>query len=202
MSNHLGAGMHRFIERLARCFALLGGLTLTFLILLICVSVLGRSLNGMLHADFARTVLPGLADFLLSLGIGPINGDFEIVEAGMAFAIFAFIPICQLQGAHASVDIFTSRLPEPATKVLRLVIEVVFALVLLLLAWQLALGGMSKYRSGQTTFLLEFPVWWSYAASMLAMSVAALIGIYVAVARSLEVLTGRPSGLVEGGADH
>ena len=194
--------MQKVVERLARLFALLGGVTLTLLIVLVCASVLGRSLNGMLHSDWAQTNLPSLSEGLLSLGIGPINGDFEIVEAGMAFAIFAFLPICQLHGAHASVDIFTAKLPTRANRLLRLVIELVFAAVLITIAWQLTLGGISKYRSGQTTFLLEFPVWWSYAASIFAMWIAALIGVYVAAMRGLELITKRDLLPDHGGADH
>ena len=194
--------MQKVVERLARLFALLGGVTLTLLIVLVCASVLGRSLNGMLHSDWAQTNLPALSEGLLSLGIGPINGDFEIVEAGMAFAIFAFLPICQLHGAHASVDIFTAKLPTRANRLLRLVIELVFAAVLITIAWQLTLGGISKYRSGQTTFLLEFPVWWSYAASIFAMWVAALVGIYVAAMRALELTRGRDLLPDHEGAEH
>ena len=44
--------------------AILGGLVLSALILLICVSIVGRT-----------------------IGIGPINGDYELVEAGIAFSI-------------------------------------------------------------------------------------------------------------------
>ena len=194
--------MQKTADRLARLFALLGGATLSLLIVLVCASVIGRSLNGMMHSDWAQANLPQLADWLLGLGIGPINGDFEIVEAGMAFAIFAFLPICQLHGAHASVDIFTSNLPRSFNRVLRLLIELVFAAVLITLAWQLTLGGLSKYRSGQTTFLLEFPVWWSYAASIFAMWIAALIGVYVAAMRGLELITKRDLLPDHGGADH
>ncbi|MCH2164402.1 MAG: TRAP transporter small permease [Marinovum sp.] len=194
--------MHRLIDKLARLFALLGGVTLCALIVLVCVSVLGRSLNGILHSDLLQNLVPGVADAFLALGIGPLNGDFEIVEAGMAFAIFAFLPICQLRGAHASVDVFTSNLPDGVTQTLRLISEVVFAAALVLLAWYLALGGISKFRSGQTTFLLEFPVWWSYAASTFALAVAALVAVYVAVSRLIEVATGQPGPLIGDGADH
>jgi len=172
--------MHGFVEKLARAFAMLGGITLTALIVLICVSVLGRSLDGMLHSDLLQSLMPGFADGLLALGIGPINGDFEIVEAGIAFAIFAFLPICQLRGGHASVDIFTSRLPDGMSRMLRAITDTAFAGVLILLAWYMLLGGMSKMRSGQTTLLLEFPVWWSYAFSITALWVAAFVATYVA----------------------
>lgn len=194
--------MHSLVNKLARALAQLGGIILTAMILLICVSVLGRSLNGVLHSEFAQSNLQGIANWLLSLGIGPVNGDFEIVEAGMAFAIFAFLPICQISRAHASVDIFTARFPQRINNGLRLVTEILFAAVLMLLAWQLTLGGLSKLRSGQTTLLLEFPVWWSYAASIVAMWVATLVGVYLATLRTLEVFAGRRFPYESEGASH
>lgn len=194
--------MQKFMEALARSFAMAGGIALTAMILLISASVVGRSINSILHSDAVEAWAPGLAAALLATGVGPINGDFEIVEAAMAFAIFAFLPICTLHSAHASVDIFTSSLPVGMSNVFRLVIDIIFAAVLVIIAWQVTLAGLSKQRSGQTTLLLEFPVWWSYAACIVAMAVAALIGVYVALMRLVEFTTGRPSGLSEGGAEH
>ena len=183
--------MYRVMDRLARVFALMGGAVLGLLILLTCLSILGRSLNSVLHGDAVQSALPGLANALLATGIGPINGDFELVEAGMAFAIFAFLPLCQLHGAHASVDVFTAGLSARANRVLRLLIEVVFAAVLVLIAWQLYLGTLSKMSTGQTTFLIQFPIWWAYAVSLSAAVVAALVAVYLAVLRAAEVATGQ-----------
>ena len=182
--------MYFYIERLARLFALLGGLVLSVLIVLTCLSVVGRSLNGLLHTASVQAFGPWV-DALLDLGIGPINGDFELVEAGMAFAIFAFLPLCQLNGAHASVDIFTAALPQRAKLMLRTLIDIVFAAVLVLIAWQLFEGLLSKRSSGQTTFLLEFPVWWGYAFSLSGAGVAALVSVYVACMHVAECVTGQ-----------
>ena len=194
--------MYSFVDRTARLFAQLGGLVLAALIILTCLSIAGRSLNGLLHADWIQAVIPGVATTLLDLGIGPINGDFELVEAGMAFSIFAFLPLCQLNGAHASVDIFTSLLPLRASRLLRLVIEIVFAAVLILIAWQLFEGMQSKRSSGQTTFLLEFPVWWGYAGSLVAAVAAALVSVYIAGMRVVENITGHRVLPPELGVDH
>jgi len=194
--------MHVFVDKLARLFALVGGLTLSLLIILVCASVFGRSLSDVLHSDLLQMNIPGVANWLLGLGVGPVNGDFEIVEAGMAFAIFAFFPICQLRSAHASVDVFTQTLPASVNRFMRFIIDVVFAAVLVLLAYYLLLGGLSKLRSGQTTLLLEFPVWWSYAASVIALGAAALVSIYVAVMRGVELKTGQSGLLADDGADH
>jgi len=68
--------MHIFVDRLARFFAMLGGVTLSVLILLVCASVLGRSLSDILHSDGLQAAIPAVSNWLLGLGIGPINGDF------------------------------------------------------------------------------------------------------------------------------
>lgn len=183
--------MYPIVDRIARLFAILGGIVLSLLILLTCASVLGRSINSILHSDGMQSWATGLADGLLATGVGPINGDFELVEAGVAFAIFAFLPLCQLHAAHASVDVFTNALPPRVNQVLRAIIEVAFAAALLLIALQLFGGMQSKLRSGQTTFLLQFPVWWAYGAGLVAMVAAACVGVYVAIIRVLEAVHGR-----------
>jgi TRAP-type C4-dicarboxylate transport system permease small subunit len=193
--------MQRFMTNLSRFMAILGGIVLTALIILVCVSVLGRTLNGFLHSEPVVAVLGDFAKTLLDAGVGPILGDFELVEAGVAFAIFAFIPFCQITGGHATVDIFTSMLPLKANRLLQMVIDIVFAGVLILIAMQLYEGMLSKMQYRETTFLLQFPVWWSYAASLVAAVVSAIVGIYVAVIRMGEFF-GNRTILSIGGADH
>jgi TRAP-type C4-dicarboxylate transport system permease small subunit len=193
--------MQRFMTNLSRFMAILGGIVLTALIILVCVSVLGRTLNGFLHSAPVVAVLGDFAKTLLDAGVGPILGDFELVEAGVAFAIFAFIPFCQITGGHATVDIFTSMLPLKANRLLQMVIDIVFAGVLILIAMQLYEGMLSKMQYRETTFLLQFPVWWSYAASLVAAVVSAIVGIYVAVIRMGEFF-GNRTILSIGGADH
>jgi len=195
--------MYALFYGLARIMAILGGIVLSALILLTCLSILGRSLNGIFHGAFMESFAPGFSEWALARGVGPINGDFELVEAGVAFAIFAFIPLCQITSGHASVDVFTNQLPVRVNRVLRAVIEVVFALVLILIAWRLYEGMMSKRSYGETTFLLQFPIWWAYAASFVGALVSAIVGVYMAAVRVLEMLTGRilvVDGMVE--AEH
>jgi len=156
----------------------------------------------MLHGDFLQSAVPGLANGLLALGVGPVKGDFELIEVGMAFAIFAFLPLCQLAGSHATVDIFTARLSARVNRFLRMVIETVFAAALVLIAWQLFVGMLSKKAAGQTTFLLEIPLWWAYAASLSGAVAAALVAIYVTAARVIGVATGHCPLPPEQEADH
>ncbi len=194
--------MHSIVERIARLSALAGGLVLTFLILLVCVSVFGRGLNTFGHADFLSSLSEGSANWLIGTGVGPVNGDFELVEAGIAFAIFAFFPICQFHGAHATVDIFTSAMPSRVTRALVALWEAVLALAIILIAWRLFVGMEDKRAYGETTLLLQFPIWWAYAASVAAAAVASLVAVYCAFARIAEAATDRKLFPMTDGADH
>lgn len=194
--------MQQFMNSLARYMAIIGGVILTLLVLLTCVSVLGRTLNTVFHSGFAQAILGDFAQTILDTGVGPVLGDFELVEAGIAFAIFSFIPLCQISGAHASVDIFTSALPVRVNRFIQMVVEILFAAVLILIAWRLYEGMTSKMRYQETTFLLQFPIWWAYAASLVAACVSAIVSIYVAFVRIAEFFQNRTIIHASGGAEH
>ncbi|WP_323007820.1 TRAP transporter small permease [Pseudorhodobacter sp.] len=183
--------MHRFFLNISQGLAYLGGVMLSALVLLTVVSIAGRKLNDTLHKMVSADYFTGAAQWLLDAGIGPVSGDFELIEAGVAFAIFAFLPLCQITGGHAAVDVFTAGLPPRIARVLRAVIEVVFAAVLVLIAVQLGAGMVSKQRSGQTTFLLQFPLWWAYALCLTGAVTAAVVAVYIALLRSVEAWCNR-----------
>lgn len=162
------------IEWLARVLAILGGLVLVAITLLTVVSITGRA--------FVRQ------------GLGPIPGDFELVEAMTAFAVFSFLPWCQLRRAHATVDVFTSFLSPRVNRFIDLVSEVLMTLVIVLVAWRLWHGMQDKIRYQETTFILQFPVWWGFAAAMVAASVAVVVSFYMTLVRVREVLAGGAPG--------
>ncbi|MHA7776730.1 TRAP transporter small permease [Roseibium sp. M-1] len=179
------------VERLARFMAILGGLVLTALIALTCVSVLGRGLNTFGHSELLTSASESLANALIATGVGPVAGDFELVEAGISFTIFAFLPICQLRRGHATVDVFAGSFPRWLNRVLDVVWEVLLSALILLITWRLFVGMEDKMRYNETTFLLQFPVWWAFALSFAAALVASVVAIYCAVARVLEYITGQ-----------
>ncbi|MBW6506218.1 MAG: TRAP transporter small permease [Rhodobacteraceae bacterium] len=150
--------VERLMHGLARGMALAGGAVLLALVAMICVSVVGNAL--------ARA---GLA------GFGPVRAGYELVELGMAFVVFAFLPLAQLDRAHAAVEVFTARLPRRANSALARFWAVAMAAVTALVAWRLGVGALAKAQSGETTFLLAIPVWWAYAACCVAAVAAALV---------------------------
>ncbi|MEO1494851.1 MAG: TRAP transporter small permease [Pseudomonadota bacterium] len=183
--------MHKLIHMLARGLALIGGIVLVALIAITAISILGRAGATVAYNEFVESNLGFLAEALIASGIGPVNGDFELVEIGIAFAIFCFLPWCQLTGGHATVDLFTSALPARVNRFLIFFWEVVLSLAIILIAWRLGVGMSDKMRYGETTFLLQLPVWYGFAASFAASIAASLIAVYVAAMRGAEFWTGR-----------
>ncbi|MGJ8622306.1 MAG: TRAP transporter small permease [Yoonia sp.] len=171
--------LHRIITKMAEVMALLGGVVLCLLVLMVCTSIAGRAISDLAFDGF----LGSFGTWLLGLGVGPILGDFELVEAGIAFAIFAFLPLTQLSGAHAKVDVFTSGMGTGVNRALATFWSVVMAVVIVLITWRLSVGMFEKMRYGETTFLIQLPIWWAYAASLAAAISASIVSIYCALAR-------------------
>ena len=178
------------IMALARLLAILGGGVLLALMAVTGLSVLGRALSDLLNAPVLLTHAPDLAAALRATGIGPITGDYELVELGLPVAIFLFLPWCHLTLGHARVDLFLSGPPGWAKRALQLGIDTVFALALLLIAWQLSQGAIARMATGQTSYLLQIPVWIPQMAAAFGAWMGALAGLALCVARLLELRRG------------
>lgn len=193
--------IHRFFHGLAWLMAVIGGVVLTLLVILMCLSILGRTATAMLHSDFMQTNMQDLAEVLLSTGVGPVFGDYEFLVAGLAFCIFCFLGWCQITGGHATVDIFTAGLSDRVRRWMQMVTEIVFAVALVMIAWQLYQGMGTLMRRGSTTFLLQYPLWWNYALALVPAVITAAIGIYMALVRTVEAFSNKTLVATQG-ADH
>lgn len=182
--------MHRLVKWLSHASAVIGGTVLLVLIGLTTLSILGRSLSKLGHT-LSDGWASGLGQALVASGLDEIRGSYELTEAGVAFAIFAFFPVCQFYGAHATVDVFTAPLPRRVLGWLRAFWEVVLAAVIVFITLRLFEGLQRYLGNGETTLFLQFPVWWSYAASVGAAAIASVTAIYCAGARIAEAATGR-----------
>lgn len=165
------ARLTRAVDLLARAMAYAGGLVLVALVAMTCLSIAGRA--------------------LVSLGLMPIRGDFELIEIGAGFAIFAFLPWCQFNRGHAVVDLLKPAIPTAMNRVIDLAADLGMAAAAAILAWRLWLGMLDKLRYGETTFILQFPVWIAYAAAAAGAVVFVIVSLYC-VLRSARVLLGHP----------
>ena len=164
-----------WLGRLANVLALIGGIVLTGVMIVAVVSILGRYAR--------RTGLPGLDR------LGPVPGDFEIVSMGAGIAIFLFLAWAQFNRGHITVDIFISRLPPRAKAGLSVVGNLLLTILVVILAQQIGVGLEEKRRFGETTAILQLPVWWSYAGGLFGLWSFAVVSGYT-VWRSLNEMLG------------
>lgn len=170
-----------FMRRLAAAMAILGGLALIGVVLSSVISIAGRA--------------------LIPLGLGPIPGDFELVELGTGFAVFAFLPWCQITRQHAVVELLTMQFSDGVNRVIDLVSDLVMLGLALFIGWRHLLGMLDKMRYGETTFILQYPIWWAYAAGLLGAAAFILVSAHCVVLSIRAIATGAKPA-VPGGAIH
>jgi TRAP-type C4-dicarboxylate transport system permease small subunit len=144
--------------------AWIGAFVLALLAAMSVLSIAGRALSG--------------------LGFGPVPGDFELVEAGAALAVFCFLPWAHLKRGHAVVDLLWRAYPAPLRRGLEIASDAMMAGVWVLLIWRMGVATLDYRANGEVTFILQFPVWWGYAASM----IPGVLGCVIYVWRLLETL--------------
>ncbi|WP_245615585.1 TRAP transporter small permease [Afifella pfennigii] len=167
------AACGRYVGLLAQVFAVLGGLVLLAVTVMTVLSITGRALT--------------------TLGLGPVPGDFELVEAGVAFAVFAFLPWCHFRRGHVTVDILVERFGPRGLAAFALLGNLLMTAAAALIAWRLGAGLQDRIAYGDTTFILQFPLSWPYAASLFGAWLFVLTAAYT-VWRSLNELLGEGEG--------
>lgn len=127
------------------------------------------------------TVLSILGRLLIPLGLKPIQGDVEIVQAGMLFAILCFLPWCHLTRGHAIVAILTDRFPTRFNAFLEFLMDVLMLAVAAFIIWRFQAGLFDKLGNHETSFILRYPIWWSYAAGLIGLGTFLIVALYCAV---------------------
>lgn len=168
----------RLVFGLAKFAAIAGGAVLTTIVLMIVASVVGRA--------------------LIWAGLGAIQGDYELVESGVGFAIFAFLPWAHLTRGHALVAIFTDYLGARANAWLLVVTDALMLAAATFIAWRHALGTLDKFNYGETTLLLRMPLWWAYGAGLVGAAIFVVVAAYVLVRSVADAISADPSHPVQG----
>lgn len=167
-----------WIGRFASALAVLGGAVLTAVMLTAVASIIGRALSRWFGI------------------LGPIPGDFEIVSIGAGFAIFFFMAWAQYNRGHVTVDIFVSVLGERGLAVLASITNLILTIAVVVLARQLGLGLDDKRSFGETSLILQIPLWYSYVGGMIGLYSFALVSAYTVWRSVNEALgAGEPKGM-------
>ncbi|MFQ6552050.1 TRAP transporter small permease [Aestuariibius insulae] len=163
----------RALGALSRGLAYLGGVLLVGIACMVVVSIIGRRIDG----------------------VGPIRGDYELVEAGVAIAVFAFLPWCQLQRRHVTVDLLVDRLGPRIRAIFGVIGDLLVTGLAALIAWRFYLGFGEKFpyfsdvwrdRLGmgykpfypETTYELEIPIWMLHGLALIGAWVFVIVSAY------------------------
>lgn len=165
----LGA-LERPLRHACDIFAMVGGAVLVAVACMTVVSVLGRAFWS--H---------------------PILGDVELVQLGTAVVVACFLPCTQMQRGNILVDFFTANASASARRGMDMVGTLLYALVLSLICWRVAVGGVDIRATEESSMLMGLPLWIPYALMVPGLALSALIGWW----QTLQALL---SGPVGGGA--
>lgn len=123
--------------RFVSALALIGGGISVLLGLTVVVSVVLRS------------------DLVKSSGV---PGDFEIAQMLTAVSVFCFLPLCQYQRGHVIVDAASQGWSERWRRRVDGLWEIVAALAMGLIAWQLAQGALGMSQTNTRSMVLGLPI--------------------------------------------
>jgi TRAP-type C4-dicarboxylate transport system permease small subunit len=154
--------MPAILRRLAVWFALAGGAVACLVGMLTVASIAGR-------ATMSR----------------PIQGDVELTQFGIAFAIALFLPWAQLRGSNIIVDFFTQRARARTIALLDAFGSLLLAAMVGVLSLRAASGAFAVHGAHETTMILELPMWWTYAVLAPGLALTALIALLQARCRWL-----------------
>lgn len=146
------AAPYKALEAVTRVLALAGGALLMVAIAITLVSVVGR------YAFDA-----------------PVPGDYELVELTCAVGVFLFFPYTHAVDGNIIAEFFTAGLSARHRRVLDVGNDIVFTFVAMLLTWRLAAGFLDKFDTGETTILIQIPLWWAYGFAVVSMALLTLV---------------------------
>ncbi|WLQ14202.1 TRAP transporter small permease [Hahella aquimaris] len=138
----------------AQCSAYLSGAALVAIVMMVTLSVFGRWLFGT-----------------------AVTGDFEIVEIGVATAIFYTFPACQYGYKHLAVDLLVKRLPLGLEKAACMIAECALCAIFAFIGWRLVHGAEEFFSYDEQTMILAIPLGWVLLACAPPCFLSALIAV-------------------------
>jgi TRAP-type C4-dicarboxylate transport system permease small subunit len=142
------------LGKLARLCAILGGVLLTVITLMTCVSLIGRNTTGW-----------------------SIVGAFELSGSAAGAAIALFMPWCQVRRGNIIVDFFTAKASEATQRGLDRLGALLLALAMGLMTWRTGVGGINAWNSGAGSMIMGFPEWIVYVGMVPPLALTTLIAL-------------------------
>ncbi len=149
--------LSRPLAALCAVSALFGGSVLVALALMVCASIALRA-----------------------TGFSPIQGDFELLQVGLAIAVGGFLPWCHLKGGNIYIDFVTARASTRTQHRLEAFAGVLVAIMMALVSWRAGAGALAAKASGEVTMIRGFPLWISYLLMTPGLALTSLVALEIA----------------------
>lgn len=193
-----------FVRRLCITTAVFGGMGLIAATIVTCVSILLKlARRGLESVGWTPEILAW---------VRPILGEEELVQYGVAFALFAALPYVMYSKGHITVDLFATVLGPRVNRVLDIISDVILAMLAYLLfsrQWTLlfkpargddplwftqAITGhwadiADRLRDRQESQILGLKLWPTYLVAELLTALFLVVAVFCVVrsARALQV---------------
>ncbi|HRP28619.1 MAG TPA: TRAP transporter small permease [Burkholderiaceae bacterium] len=152
-----GSGSERALTRALRLAcdisAGIGGLTLIAMASVTVISVAGRALFST-----------------------PIQGDVELVQLGCAIVVASFLPYTQFRHGNIIVDFFTTGVAAPKRSVMDALGTLLYAIMMAVICWRVAAGGLQVHEYQETSALMAIPIWIPYMLMLPGFALGAVLG--------------------------
>lgn len=155
----------RVLLAVAKVLAIVGGLLFVGLVAMSIVSIVGRKLFS-----------------------APVPGDVELLQMIAAAASAAFFAYCHLNHGDVKVDFFTAAAPPWVNHGLDAFGSLLVGLVGAVLTWRVYVGAIGTQEAGETSAILDIPVWWAQIAMVPGFAMLALAGFYMAARHAQEAM--------------
>lgn len=156
-----GSGFGPFGQMLlavSKWTAIAGGVVFTAIVAMSVVSIVGRKIAS-----------------------APVSGDVELLQLGAAFASAAFFAYTHLVHGDVKVDFFTNSLAPAKRAFLDALGSLLVGLFGALIAWRAWAGAMTVKEAGETSAILELPVWIAQVLMVPSFALLALAGFYMCI---------------------
>ncbi len=128
-------GLHNLVYRIAQWMAVLGGLVLTFMMLITVTDVVLRFVGR------------------------PITGTYELVFLGGAVVIGCAIPLTSLENAHVNVDFLLESCSKKTRSVAAIITKLLGMAFFFFLGWNLFRLGTTLYSKEEVSLTLHVPIY-------------------------------------------
>jgi TRAP-type C4-dicarboxylate transport system permease small subunit len=146
------------MRKLARAFAVVGGILVCIISFMTCVSVAGRNTTGW-----------------------TLVGDLELTAALCGAAVALFLPLCQTERRNITIDFFTHWAPPPLASALERMGALLLGLSMLWISWRSGIGGLTAWQTQAGSMLLGIPEWWVYIGIVPGTALSGVIALHQAI---------------------